>query len=209
MPPGTSPGPIGTSHRAPIDDGTLIRTDSPVPGPVGLNAGDRNITVVIKDWVPPAPRTTPEIVVGGATLADVFDELNRLPEWGQAGGMLRTDRVPVGTSPTVTVHVHANLVFRLPRWTGYAHASAAAKAEWDQMFAKLRAHEQRHLDNAIEEADNLAAALNGEEIGRIAQLVTDANRTLHQRQVQLDADTDHGAKSGVPFGDVILDTSIP
>jgi len=182
-----------------------------VPGPLGDDAiplADRIITVVTKDWEPPSPRTTPEIVVGGTTLAQAGAALDRLEEWGQGGGMLRTDPVPVGTSAAVTVHVRANLVFRLPRWTGYNRASTAAKAEWDQMLAKLRIHEQRHMDIAIEEANNLAAALNGKEISDIRQLVTDANNTLHQRQVQLDNDTDHGAKSGVTYGDVTLDTSI-
>lgn len=77
------------------------------------------------------------------------------------------------------------------------------------MLAKLRAHEDRHLAIAIEEADRLAGELVGREIGEIADLVTEANRRMQERQDELDADTEHGAKAGVAFGDVSLNTSIP
>ena len=176
--------------------------------PVALDTLQRMITSVTKDWDPPSPRSTPELVVRGRTLADVFDALNRLPEWGEGGGMLRTDRVSVGTSTSVAVAAHGNLVMRLPRWADYAAASTAAKAEWDRMMVRLRAHEQRHLDIAIEEANNLARDLVGHEIGDIPDMVTEANRRLHDRQEELDHDTDHGAKSGVTYGNVDLDTSI-
>jgi hypothetical protein len=171
--------------------------------------GERNVTRVVKDWEPPAPRTTPEIVVAGRTLADAGAAIDRLNEWGEGGGRLRAERIPVGTSASVTVTLHANLILRMPRWTGYAHASTAARAEWDRMIGRLQAHENRHMAIAVEEADNLARALMGVEIAEIAQMVTDANRTLQDRQDQLDTDTEHGARAGVPYGDVILDTSIP
>jgi hypothetical protein len=106
------------------------------------------------------------------------------------------------------VNIHAGLVKRLPRWTKYAEASPAARAEWDQMFAKLAIHENRHVEIAVEEAEALARDLIGVEIGEIPNLVTTANQTLHTRQEQLDADSDHGARPGVPFGDVILDISV-
>ena len=188
------PSPIGSFPAVPMDGGATVA---------------RIITNVTRDWSPPTPRATPEIVVHGRSLTEVFDALNRLREWGEGGGMLRTDAVPSGTSPTVTVVAHANLVLRIPRWAEYGSASTAARAEWDQMVAKLRIHEERHMAIAVEEADNLAAALMGREISEIPTLVTDANRTLRQRQDQMDADTNHGANPGVAYGDVILDTSIP
>lgn len=182
----------------------------PVTGlePLQARSPDRIITAVTNDWTPPQPRATPEIVVRGATLAEVAAALDRLAEWGEAGGSLRTDRVPVGTSASVTVAIHANLVFRLPRWANYANASPAAKAEWDRMIGFLRAHEQRHLDIAIEEANNLARDLVGQEIGQIPSMVTEANRRMHDRQVELDNNTDHGARPGVAYGNVMLDTTI-
>lgn len=192
------PGPIGTDLPDPT---------GPDPGSP-LAAGDRIITSVTKDWDPPSPTTTPDIVVNGKTLQDAANDLNKLAEWGQGGGILRTDPVPVGTSPTVTVAAHANLVLRMPKWTGYATASAAARAEWDQMIAKLQIHEQRHVDIAIEEADNMVKALMGKEIGKIPGIVTAANKTLKKRQDDLDTTTQNGSKPKVQYGDVSLDTSI-
>ena len=186
------------------------REINPVTGldtPIPLST-DRIITAVTKDWDPPQPRATPEIVIHGQTLAAATTQLDRLAEWGEGGGMLRIDRVPVGTSASVTVVMHANLVFRLPRWAIYATASTAAKAEWDRMIGFLRAHEQRHLDIAIEEADNLARDLIGQEIGQIASMVTEANRRMNNRQIDLDNTTNHGATTGVRYGDVTLDTTI-
>jgi hypothetical protein len=185
------------------------------PGPIGLDSRRgrgvvrRIIAGVTKDWDPPSPRNTPEIVVGGATLAEAARELNQMSEWGQAGGQLRSDPIPAGTSTDLTVTLHGGLVYRLPRWSGYDRASAAARAEWDRMLGNLRAHEDRHLAIAIEEADQLAADLVGREIGEIAGMVTAANRRMRARQDQLDADTQNGAKTGVAFGDVTLNTSIP
>lgn len=207
---GTEP-PTATSSVG--SQGHLPQTSFSAPVPLGsepipLEALERRVTTVTKDWTPPAPRTTPEIIVRGDTLAQVANELNALPEWGRAGGALRTDPISVGTTPSVTVKVRANLVKVLPRWTKFDKASAAAKAEWDRMFAKLTAHEERHMEIAVEEADNLATALMGVEIGEIANLVTTANRTMQTRQDQLDADTNHGARAGVRFGDVTLDVTI-
>jgi len=183
------------------------------PGVLGLQGAiplgtGRIIASFTKDWDPPNPRTTPEIVVNGTTLAQVGNELDQLPEWGQAGGALRTDPIPAGNSTNLTVTVHANLIYRLPRWSKYATASKAAQAEWDKMFAKLKAHEDRHLAIAVEEADALAKDLVGQDIADIAKMVTAANKHMQSRQDDLDTATDHGAKTGVPFGDVVLDTTI-
>jgi predicted secreted Zn-dependent protease len=134
--------------------------------------------------------------------------LNAQGEWGQAGGSIRPDRIPDGNSTDLTVNLHAGLVYRLPRWTNYQSASAAAKAEWDKMFAKLRDHEDRHLAIAIEEANQLAKDLIGRDIQDIGKMVTAANKRMKTRQDELDADTENGSKAGVQYGDVILDISI-
>jgi hypothetical protein len=176
-------------------------------GPIEL--GDTPIvSEVIKDWDPPRPSTTPEIVVKGKTLAQLEPQLNALREWGRAGGSPRSEILRNVKTPEVRLHVFANLVFVLPRWDGYDEASDAAKAEWDRMVAKLRVHEERHLENAIEEADALASRLIGEPISRIATLVTEANAILSKRQSDLDKATDGGRKPGVPYGDVELNISI-
>jgi hypothetical protein len=184
------------------------------PGPVGEDDSDvipldvtRNIVKVVKDWEPPAP-TKSDIVVNGKTLEDVAKELNKREEWGQGGGFIRNDAVPPGNNTDVTVKLHANLVLRMPRWTGFETASPAAKAEWNRMIAKLKIHEDRHVAIAIEEADTLAAALVGREINELARMVTAANKSMDDRQKEMDGTCDHGQTEHVPFGDVFLDTSI-
>jgi len=186
--------------------GVLGLGDDAIP----LDDVQRIIAKVAKDWDPPNPRTTPPIIVSGATLEKAADELNKLAEWGQGGGSLRTEPIAAGNSTNLTVKMHANLVRRLPTWAGYAKASPAAKAEWDQMVRKLAAHEDRHVAIAIEEAEQLAKDLVGKEISDIAQMVTDANARMQARQDELDdpSHTDHGAKAGVPYGDVNLDITI-
>ena len=206
--PQTIEGLKGEGHLPP---GAGLAT----PGPTGIDsdlatplAVSRIVKSVKKDWEPPAPTTTPAIIIKGNTLEEAADNLNKLQEWGQGGGMLRADPIPVGTSPEVNVSLHANLVLRMPNWTGYDKASAAAKAEWDRMTAKLKIHEERHVEIAIEEADSLANDLIGHEISEIAKMVTAANKTMKDRQDELDHDTEHGSKPKVKYGDVSLDTSI-
>jgi hypothetical protein len=210
------PGPRGTDP--PVAGGAAQNQSLPfgagfeVPGPIGgdaipLDTSTRTVTAVTKDWEPPAPRTTPARVVQGKTLAAVFNELNANLPWGRGGGMLRNDAIAPGTG-NVTVKLQANLRLILPTWAFYPQASTAAQAEWDQMIGKLRIHETRHMQIAIEEADALAARLIGVEVGEVAGLVTAANQTMQSRQDQLDTDTESGSKPNVPYGDVSLDTSI-
>ncbi len=209
---GEKSGVLGLGRQSDGDDGVRILGE--LPGPIGIDEPlpldvQRIIAQVDKDWDPPNPTKTPEIIVHGRTLADAGQELDRLAEWGEAGGGIRAERIAVGTSTNLTVKLHAGLVYRLPTWTGYSAASAAARAEWDRMFASLTAHEDRHLQNAIDEADQVANELIGKDISEIARSVTAANGRIAARQRKLDNETDHGAKKGVPFGDVFLDTSIP
>jgi len=208
------PGVLGTKTPSVRKQGGSV-TPSPMGGvdlrgPVGGdNAAPmqavitRTVVAVNKDWEPPGVRTTPAIVVRGNTLERVARALSELPEWGDGGGMLRAERIPPGTSEEVTVTLHANLHKRLPRWVQYSGASEAVKAEWDRMMVNLERHEQHHVDIAIEEADNLATALIGVEVREIAETVTEANREMHDRQVEYDTDTNHGQNEGVT-----LDTSI-
>lgn len=224
---GTRYGILGTdtSSPQPSSGGALdVLGDGDAPGTLGIDAPNapilggppvtpldttgRTIAKVTKDWDPPNPRRTPEIVIEGATLEAAFNALNRRREWGDGGGMLRTEPIGRGNTTDLTVIIHANLEHRLPRWANYNKASKEAKAEWDGMVAKLKIHEDRHLEIAIEEANQLAVDLIGRDIGDIADMVTEANRRMGKRQEDMDAACDHGAKENVPYGDVILDTSI-
>src|SRR5689334_14388380 len=88
------------------------------PGPSGMDAPvpmvARIIAKVDDDWHPPAPDTSPSVDITGTTLEDVGDVLQTLDEWGQGGGALRSDAIPVGTSTNLTVKLHGNLLKRLP-----------------------------------------------------------------------------------------------
>lgn len=182
----------------------VLGVDDPIP----LDTA-RIIAVVNRDWVSaPALNSDPPIVARGTTLEQAARDLDAQGEWGQGGGILRTDEIPVDTSTHVTVSLHGNFVYRLPTWTGYASASPAAKAEWDKMIGKLRAHEDRHLAIAMEEGDRLAQELVGKEIRRIPAMVTAANTRMNNRQKELDRLTDSASKPGVQYGDVGLDITI-
>jgi hypothetical protein len=186
---GDLPGPIGIDEPIPLDTARIIAK-------------------VNKDWDPPRPNGDPEIIVRGATLEQAGRDLDTMDEWGQAGGSIRAEKIEAGTSTNLTIELHAGLIYKLPTWLGYQNASAAAKAEWDRMLAKLKAHEDRHLEIAIEEANKVASELIGKDIAEIARRVTSANRRMAQRQKKLDDDTNHGAKPSVQYGDVILDITI-
>jgi len=212
------PGPIGTESAM---DGESVAGEGIVPGggwvdprPLGQESSPipmaaRIIIRVTKDWDPPAPKTTPWVEASGATLADVGAALEANDEWGRGGGKLRFEDIPVGTSTNLTVTLHGNLELRVAEWKDYAKASAAAKKEWDRMTEKLTAHEQRHVDIAIEEFDKVASGLIGKDIAHISPMVTAANAAMKKRQIEFDQDTNHGSKKGVLYGDVYLDTSIP
>ena len=177
--------------------------------PIGteLKAGDHIIKDVTKDWDVTKPRTTPEIVVHGKTLEDVGKALMALKgEWGQGGGDLRNDPVDASAPPEVTVTLHANLVRRIVKWAEYAQGSTKGKANWDAMVAKLGAHEDKHVSNAVEAAEQCSKDLKGKEILEMPGIVTKANAALLAVQQALDKATESGTKPGVPFGDVILDT---
>ena len=204
------PGPKGTDvfdnppppDPFPVTGGGAL----PTPGGIELKAGDRFITKVIKDWDPANPRTTPKIQVSGKTLVEVGKKLDAMPgEWGQGGGSLLNDPIAPGNGD-VEVTLHGNLVLRIVEWTDYASGSTKGKANWDAMIEKLKIHENKHLSNAVAAADQCAKDLIGKEILEMPGIVTKANAALFAVQKALDDATDHGAKAGVPFGDVNLDT---
>ena len=193
------------------DDGVRSIGDDPRPigidDPIPLDAG-RKITKVDRDW--DQLNLTPAFdTVSGTTLADVGQALASLDEWGQGGGRVWNDAVPIGTSPTVTVQLRSDIVFRLISWDGYSSASTAAKAEWDRMIDKLKAHEMRHVQNFLDIANQLAKDLIGKDIDRLVGMVNATGPRIKRAQDQLDTETHHGKKKNVPFGDVFLDTSIP
>lgn len=78
------------------------------------------------------------------------------------------------------------------------------------MAPKLEAHEQRHVDIAVEEADRVAADLAVKSVDDMVPTINAGNARMQQRQNDLDSpnNSDHGAKPHVTYGGVFLDTTI-
>src|ERR1700730_2510101 len=91
---GVRAGLLGTDAgaRGGPDDGDVLGGGDP-PGTLGLNGAvamsTGKIEDVRKDWDPDSPKLTDPIVVSGATIDQVLAALNRLPEWGKGGGVLK------------------------------------------------------------------------------------------------------------------------
>ncbi len=210
MAPSDEPGPEGTDpfdlDRSPRP--FPITADGATPGPIGidLKAGDRIIDKVIKDWDLAKLKTT-EYEVHGKNAQEVGEALlKKGGEWGRGGGSITNDDPGVGTSTPVTVTIHGNLLKKMPKWSEYAQASARSKANWDAMIAKLDIHESKHVQNAVDAAEACAKELIGKEILQMPGIVTKHNAAMLTAQQTLDSKTQNGTKSGVPYGDVILNT---
>jgi hypothetical protein len=204
---------LGTDASANANSGadSDVLGGGDTPGTLGISdpvaMSTDTIEYVSKDWDADNPKdTTPSVVIKGKTIDDVYNTLKRMGEWGRGGGQLTMTPVR-DFSKSHTVTLSANLVYQMPQWTGYDSAPAAEKQVWNRMYRKLTDHEQRHVAIAVEEAEKLASALIGQTIAQGQKATTAANRTMSARQQKLDADTHHGAKEGVEYGDVILDLS--
>jgi hypothetical protein len=204
-------GILGTEvpARGHADDDDVLAGGDP-PGTLGVNGpvamSTAKIEDVRKDWDPESPKLTDPIVVSGTTIDQVLAALIRLSEWGKGGGVLKL-QVPADFSSSHSVTLSANLVRRLPHWKEYDKARQSEKEAWTRMFRKLTDHEDRHVEIAVEEARKLADDLIGQTTTQATKSVRAANRRLEARQKKLDDETDHGAKPGVKYGDVIMDLS--
>ena len=209
---GVRAGILGTdaAARGGGDDADDVLGGGDPPGTLGVGdvvaMSTGKIEYVSKDWDPDSPKDTRPIVVSGATIELALAALNRLHEWGLGGGTLKLD-IPADFANSHSVTLSANLVRRLPEWKQYDTARGAEKAAWDHMFRKLTEHENRHVEIAAEEAKKLADDLIGQSTTEALKSVQTANRRLGGRQKKLDDETDHGARPGVKYGDVIMDLS--
>jgi len=208
---GVRAGVLGTEAvpRGGGDSADDILGGGDPPGTLGVSdaiaMSTLKIAYVSKDWDPDSPKfTDPTVSITGATIDQALAALNRLREWGEGGGILRM-AVPGDFASSLSVTLSANLVRRMPHWQAYSKAPAAQKKAWDHMFRKLTDHEDRHVEIAVEEAKKVADGLIGQSTQDAKTTVAAANRRLAARQKKLDDETHHGAKEGVPYGDVILD----
>lgn len=160
-----------------------------------------------------ARKTTPAIHGKGTTLAALKKDLDASQgdHWGEGGGELNLDptgSVKAGQGFTVTIR--GELINRIPEWDDRAQATATAQAEWDRFIAKLKAHEECHVEIAKKAFQALQAAYPGTKITEVNAVFLKAKKDLKAKQVELDdtSHTDHGKKAGVACGDAELNASI-
>jgi hypothetical protein len=213
----SAPGNLGLD---PDDSGGTIKpADTPpvtgLPDEVEALSGGRKVTKVTRDWSdPPTPTLTMTPTIGGTTLKEALAELKKLSEWGTGGGNLSA---PGGGEITLTTEdgknytaeVHGEFFMTLPEWSGYAKATTAQKAAWDEMVAKLRKHENEHVQIAYRNAQKLVKKLTNLPVEKAGQAVADAQQAGQEAQDDFDSvpKTDHGNNAFGNFPKVELDTS--
>ena len=192
------------------DDSDDILGGGDPPGTLGLNEAEpmsaAKIGYVKKDWDRDSPEFTQPIVVSGATIDKLWDMLKNMSEWGEGGGRLELS-FPRDFASSQSVELKAHLIRRMPQWKEYDKVRDVEKAAWTSMYRKLMDHEDRHVEIAVEAAEQLANDLIGKTKSEGQAATTAANTAMRGRQKKLDDDTNHGQKPGVKYGDVILDMS--
>lgn len=214
------PGAMGLDPDAsdggvkPIDAGPVVGLGDGAGGAEPMS-DTRKITRVSKDWGdPPTPTLTNTPKIGGATLKEALAELEKLSEWGTGGGNLSA---PDGGAITLTTtdgknyaaEIHGDFFMTLPEWTGYAKATKQQQQAWDTMIAKLRKHENEHVQIAYRNAQKLVRTLTNLPVDQAAQKIADAQQAGQDAQDDFDsaAKTDHGKNDFGGFPKVELDTS--
>jgi hypothetical protein len=217
---GRVPGPIGREGEGGQATGGLLESglngSAATPGPLNPEppeelGGIPTVGDVTKNWDNSKRTKTPEIHGKGATLGDLKADLDvsQGKHWGEGGGKLTMDPVTgVKAGESFTVKLNGEFIKRVPIWDDRASATATARAEWDRFIAKLDAHEEGHIEIALATFEKLATDLIGVKITELASKVAQAQADLTTAQKKMDTDTDNGMKSGVKFGDALLDTAI-
>jgi Bacterial protein of unknown function (DUF922) len=106
-------------------------------------------------------------------------------------------RPQVLSSATVTVGIRMTM----PQWIEYGSACQAEKDEWNRFVAALQAHEQGHVDLAVEHLSNIDDRLVGKSVhgaGIAWQRSLDALRSASDAY---DRQTDHGRTRGTIIDD--------
>lgn len=217
----TAPGPVGIDPDS--SSGGVKSVDSqPIAGLGGTGSDDaeqmadqRKITRVSKDWGdPPTATVTNTPKIGGTTLAEALAELKKYAEWGTGGGNLSAPdggviQLSTKDGKSYSAEIHGDFFMTLPEWSGYAQATAAQKAAWDAMIAKLRKHENEHVQIAYRNAQKLVRTLTNLPVDQAMQKIADSGQATQDAQDDFDspAKTDHGKNDFGTFPKVELDTS--
>jgi predicted secreted Zn-dependent protease len=207
---GVRVGVLGTDGAAlgGGDDADDVLGGGDPPRTLGVHAPDPmstgKIEYVSKNWDPDGAQVT-YYDVSGTTIDQLAAALQRMgKKWGHGGGKLKLD-IPADFSTSHSVTLSAALGLQLPQWKQYEQARDPEKVAWNRMFRKLREHEDGHVAIAVEEANELAETLIGQTTAQALKKLDAAVRRMQDSQKKLDDATDHGARAGVKYGDVILD----
>lgn len=134
--------------------------------------------------------------VSGATIADAAAAIAHLPEAGSAEWHpeyhYQANEHGVITEVTVTV----GTTVTLPNWTGYSSASSAEQAEWTRFIHALTAHEQGHLQLAVDHLTDIDQRMTGVSPDAAAHTWTSALGDLQRASDSYDSQNDHGRSAG-------------
>jgi hypothetical protein len=214
----TAPGPVGLDPDAsgggvnPVDTQPIHGLSEGAPEPL---ANQPKIIKVTRDWGdPPTPSVTLEPTIGGTSLKEALSQLQNMKEWGEGGGILSGPSGQIKIEPDNgrkelcggshrDVHHQDGGLVRLRKGDG------CAKASLDAMIAKLRKHEQEHVNIAYKNAQKLIRTLTNLPGDQAQAKITESFQAEADAQVDFDSDakTAHGAKAFGTFPVVELDTS--
>lgn len=200
MPLGTVHSPADLPHpHSPVGRNMLATDAENVAGaakskPAVTRSVTLNITIN-----PPRVST---FTIGGKTLAEAKQALDRREEWGlyDATRNFKSSAQVDGNGHVGSVTIELNPVIELPVWSGYGSATKEQKASWDAMYHALKAHENRHHRIQVECVEGLkndlkaAKALTGEMLN---ELIEKAQRSAQEQQDAYDTSSAHGANEGV------------
>ncbi len=134
--------------------------------------------------------------VSGASLRDVAAALEGLAEAGHARWSPQFSYEGGDGDVAASVAVTVGQEITLPNWDGRATASDAEGAEWDRFLSELQAHEQGHLDLAVQYLGNLDERMVGQPISQLQEIFDGALNDLQAASDAYDASTDHGRNTG-------------
>jgi len=191
--------------RAPafiLRDPTVLRFETSREG---------NVDLVINVW-------ERDYEVPGATASEVADNLAALRRNGTGHGPysastqwdlklgLRYANEPGGCR-LASASVEVAAIITMPALQDGSALDPGMGARWDAFLSALREHELSHIENEVTGGRDFQAALNELGVMETCRAVGDAANVLLESQKQqinqadatLDAETEHGARTGATF----------
>ena len=157
-----------------------------------------------------AATTISKYEVTGNTAAELTDSLNANGPnggWGLTEDNWYTEYKPSeesGKFKIATVTVSRTTTITMPIWRAYTDASRCLKKSWDDMYGKLKMHENKHVEIANIVSNRMKTELKAippqDTVEKLYELAA-AKLALIEKENQLkqnkfDTDTDHGRNAG-------------